>query len=800
MLYSFARTFSKRKANVLSAVLLLALFLLPHSNTFAQRNTLNLFPITSVSSTANAVNLRMPKGTLRIEPCQNDMVRVTYYPGATLPDLSNPFLLKNSCEAAAFKVQQAPKQASIVTTNLIIDVSKTSGTVSFHDATGKVLLSESDWPFPRKIEPAITDGLHTERASVWFALTPEERLYGLGQHQNGVLNQRNLEFELTQDNTNISVPFFLSSKGYGIFWNNGSATRWNNRFQPVVSISSAVSQSVDYFFLYGPGFDRIIDDYRHLTGRAPLFPLWAYGFWQSKLAYSSQAEIDDVAEKYRRLNIPIDNIVLDAGWETVFGSRVFNRNFPDPAEMVQTLHRNHVHIMVSIWPLFQPGSATFKEMLTKGLFVTPGKEQLPPYFVGARLYDAFNPTARDVYWQQVRDSLYKLGVDAYWMDSDEPSDMYGEEHASMLAGAKTYLGNGSRYQNLYPLMTTEAIYDGQRQATSRKRVFILSRSAFAGMQRNAAAAWSGDIATNFQTLKREIPAGLNYSMTGLPYWTTDIGGFLGGDTEDPAYQEVFVRWFQYGAFCPIFRVHGTRTNHQNELWSYGEKAQSILTLYDRLRYRLLPYIYAMAARTTFDGYTPMRALAFDFRTDPKALDISNEFMFGPSILVAPVTKAGAVSREVYLPAGANWYDFWTGAQVAGGEKVDRKTPLKIMPLYVRAGSILPLGPESDYSDQHPDGAIKLRIYPGADASYTLYDDDGTTYDYEKGAFSKISLQWEDDSRTLTIGAREGQFPGMAKQRDFKVVLVRENHGTGEAVDPWADRTIHYDGSAQTLHF
>ncbi|MGH9586553.1 MAG: glycoside hydrolase family 31 protein [Acidobacteriaceae bacterium] len=791
--------FSKRKAAALFTAVLVA-FVLPCRYAAAQRNTLNLFPITNVASTATAVNFRMAHGTLRIEPCRNDMVRVTYYPGTTLPDLSNPFLLKNSCDATSFKVEQGEKDIKVLTDDLVVAVSKSSGAVSFHDSNGNTLLSESDWPSPRKIEPTVTDGLHTERASVWFALTPQERLYGLGQHQDGVLNQRNLELELTQDNTNISIPFFLSSKGYGIFWNNGSATHWNNRFQPVVSISSAVSQAVDYFFLYGPNFDRIIQDYRHLTGRAPLFSRWAYGYWQSKLAYNSQAEIVGVAEKYRRLRIPIDNIVLDAGWETKFGSRFFNKNFPDPAAMVQALHHDHVHIMVSIWPLFQPGTATFEQLLKKGLFVTPGEEALPPYFVGSRLYDAFNPAAREVYWQQVRDSLYKIGVDAYWMDSDEPSDMYDEERTSMLAGAGTAIGNGSRYQNLFPLMTTEAIYDGQRKATSGKRVFLLSRSAFAGMQRNSAAAWSGDIATNFQTLKREIPAGLNYSMTGLPYWTTDIGGFLGGNTTDSAYQEVFVRWFQYGSFCPIFRVHGTRANNQNELWSYGERAQNILTLYDRLRYRLLPYIYSLAARTTFDGYTPMRALAFDFRTDPKALDISNEFMFGPSILVAPVTEAGAKSREVYLPKGANWFDFWTGAPAQGGQKITRATPLKIMPLYVRAGSIVPMGPELEYSNQHPDGAITLRIYPGADADFSLYNDDGTTYDYEKGAWTKIALHWDDSKRTLTIGARKGTFAGMPTQRDFRIVLVGENHGSGEAVENTADRALHYDGSAQTLHF
>jgi alpha-D-xyloside xylohydrolase len=475
------------------------------------------------------------------------------------------------------------------------------------------------------------------------------------------------------------------------------------------------------------------------------------------------------------------------------GSRVFTPRFPDARGMVKTLHDENVHLMVSIWPLFQPGSTTFDAMEKNGFFVTGGVNRIPSYDPGTRLYDAFNPAARQLYWQQVKSSLYDIGVDAFWMDSTEPGDLYSEAHGPMLAGATTALGNGSKYANAYPLMTTAAIYDGQRSAPDPQRVFTLTRSAFLGMQRNAAAAWSGDIATNFDTLRREIPAGLNYSLSGFPYWTTDIGGFLGGDTSDPRYRELFVRWFQYGSFCPVFRVHGTRSNNENELWSDGQAAQLILAQYDRLRYRMLPYIYTLAARTTLEGYTPMRALAFDFRYDGAALDKSDEFMLGPSLLAAPVTEAGAEARNVYLPAGTDWIDFWTGERVHGGESIRRETPLAIMPVYVRAGSILPMGPELEYASQKPADPIELRIYPGNDGSFRLYEDDGTTYAYEKGAYSWIPMQWDDASRTLSIGAREGQFPGMLTARTFQVVVVHPGHGVGESTT--AGRTVTYAGAA-----
>jgi alpha-D-xyloside xylohydrolase len=746
----------------------------------------------------NAEMIHLTNGLLRIKPCADNIVRVTYSPGSSIPDLSNPVMPDSICGATSFTVKDTDREIVISTPGLEIGVRRNTGAIRF-GSQANPLLTESDWPFPRSVTPTTTYGEATHRPSVWFALTPEESLYGLGQHQSGILNQRNLQLELSQDNTNISIPFFLSSKGYGVLWNNASVTDWNNRFRQVLAIRSSAGDAVDYYFIQGPSFDRILAGYRQLTGQAPMFPRWAYGYWQSKLAYASTDELLATAAKYRELHIPLDNIVLDAGWETVFGSHIFTGKYPDPKTMVQKLHDEHVHLMASIWPLYQPGTANFDDMLKKGFFVTQGANQLPPYLEGVRFYDAFNTGARDLYWQQAKQALYDIGVDALWLDSTEPSDMFGEEHDPLLAGATTALGNGSKYANLFPLMTTAAIYNGQRSLTNNKRVFILTRSAFTGMQRNAAVAWSGDTTTTFDTFKRQIPAGLNYSMTGLPYWTTDIGGFVGGNTDDPAYRELFVRWFEYGAFCPIFRAHGARNNNQNELWSFGADAQQILTLYDRLRYRLMPYIYTLAARTTLDGYTPMRSLAFDFRDDAKAIDISDEFMLGPALLVAPVTDAGATARTVYLPRGTDWYDFWTGQRIAGGQTINRAAPLSVLPLYVRAGTVLPLGPEEEYAGQHPDAPVELRIYAGANADGDLYQDDGLTYNYEKRQFAWTPIHWDDTTRTLSLGAQRGHFPGNPARQDFRVTIVTPQHGIGEAVTT-GDRSVTYSGTSRQLHF
>jgi alpha-D-xyloside xylohydrolase len=450
--------------------------------------------------------------------------------------------------------------------------------------------------------------------------------------------------------------------------------------------------------------------------------------------------------------------------------------------------------MISVWPYFRPGSQVYNEMDKRGFFIDKTKVSgFHP--AGQALYDAFNPEARKSYWNLMNMALFQIGIDAWWLDTTEP-ETEGRE-TNILVTNKTALGNGARYANLFPLMTTPGVYEGQRTASNQKRVFILSRSAFAGAQRNAVAVWSGDVNSDWVFFKKQIPAGLNYSLSGLPYWTTDIGGFVSGDPDDPAYRELFIRWFQFGTFNPILRVHGTRSNDQNELWSYGPESQKILTSFDRLRYRMLPYTYSLAWKTTSDCYTPMRALVMDFREDARAANIGDQFMFGPALLVNPVTEAGATARRVYLPA-AKWYDFWNGDSIEGGRAVDAAAPLDRLPLYVRAGSILPLGPDIEWSTEKPADPIELRIYRGGDGDFILYEDESDNYNYEKGIYATIPFRWDDARQTLTIGERKGQFPGMLQTRSFRIVFVGKNHGVSISPEERPDKIVQYSGQSMVV--
>jgi alpha-D-xyloside xylohydrolase len=412
------------------------------------------------------------------------------------------------------------------------------------------------------------------------------------------------------------------------------------------------------------------------------------------------------------------------------------------------------------------------------------------------VYDATNPEARKYYWELMDKALFKIGVDAWWLDTTEPETEGQEEN--ILLGHKLFAGSGDRYVNIFPLETTRAVYEGQRSASDRKRVFILSRSAFAGSQRYGVTAWSGDVLSDWLSFKRQIPAGLNFSLSGIPYWTTDIGGFIsGGDLSDPKFRELFVRWFQFGTFSPIFRVHGTRSNpDENELWSYGPESK-ILFQYDDLRYRLLPYIYSLAWKVTSESYTPMRPLVMDFRDDVNAQNVGDQFMYGPAFLVNPVTEQGATQRRIYLPKG-KWYDFWTGAKVEGGKFADVPAPLERMPLYVRAGSIIPMAPEEEYSNQKPADPIELRVYPGADGDFTIYEDEGDTYNYEKGQYATIPIHWNDTTHTLTVGARKGSFSGMLETRRLNVIMVEENHGAGIEPPSAPDQAAQYSGGEISL--
>jgi alpha-D-xyloside xylohydrolase len=411
------------------------------------------------------------------------------------------------------------------------------------------------------------------------------------------------------------------------------------------------------------------------------------------------------------------------------------------------------------------------------------------------LYDAFNPEARKHYWKLMDDALFKIGVDAWWLDTTEP-ETEGLE-TNLLVNHKVALGNGARYANEFPLLTTTGVYEGQRAASDQKRVFILSRSGFAGIQRNSTVVWSGDVDPNWETFRRQIPAGLDLSVSGIPYWTTDIGGFVSANPDDEKYRELYIRWFQFGAFSPIFRAHGTRTTNQNEIWSYGPEAQKILIRYDRLRYRLMPYIYSVAWMVTDQGYTFMRPLVMDFQRDPRAQNVSDQFLFGPAILVNPVVEPGGSTRHLYLPE-ASWYDFWTGSSMQGGRAIDAPSPIDRIPLFIRAGSILPLGPDMEYAAEKPADPIELRVYRGANGNFTLYEDENDNYNYEKGAHATIPLSWDEATHTLTIGDRTGTFPGMPETRTFRVVFSGKNHGVGDGLTERVDKIVRYSGTTITV--
>jgi alpha-D-xyloside xylohydrolase len=748
--------------------------------------------VKSASSTPDGAVLEMDTGFLHFTVCTDSIIRIEYSLEREVKHHEDFLVTKKAWSKAEFRfLTNDPKTLALSTAQLKLEISRADGSIIFYDAAGHKLTQENT----RTLTPVEVNGektYHSERfTNMWDT---QESFYGLGQHQAGVWNYRGEDVEISQDNTNISIPMLLSSNGYGIFWNNGSRSRMNNRFVHALYLSSEVADSLDYYFIYGPDFDKIVGSYRELTGAAPLFGKWAYGYWQCKNRYDSQQELINIAQKYRDLHIPLDNIVQDWFWWNTMGEPVFNKNYPEPKGMIDSLHKNNVHLMISVWPYFRPGSLVYDDMDKKGFFIDRTKVE---GFHPARmaLYDPFSPEGRTYYWNLMHKALFNIGADAWWLDTTEP-ETEGRE-TNLLITNKVALGNGARYANEFPLLTTTAVYQGQRAASDSKRVFILSRSAYAGSQRNAVATWSGDVDPNWETFRRQIPAGLNYSVSGLPYWTTDIGGFVVANPDSPAYRELYIRWFQFGTFCPIFRAHGTRTTNQNELWSYGPDSQKILVSYDKLRYRLMPYIYSLAWKTTHEGYTIMRPLVMDFRNDLRAQNTGDQFLFGPALLVNPITEAGATSRHLYLP-DAKWYDFWTGVATQGGKSIDSSAPLERLPLFARAGSILPLGPDLEYAAEKPAEPLEIRVYPGADGSFTLYEDENDTYNYEVGKYATIPFSWNDKTNTLTIGDCAGKFPGMLETRVIHVVIVRDAHGIGSELTPKPDRVITYSGKAQTV--
>jgi alpha-D-xyloside xylohydrolase len=740
----------------------------------------------TVERDATGVTLRNGEETVRVAVCAPAVIHVVAGAGhvsSASPD--EPWLME-PCKPGAFDFGSDEKAATLSTPELRVIFHLEDGRLSFLDSNGKILQMESDRE-PRRYDAVEANGEKLYRVTERFFVDGHQGLYGLGQHQNGVFNYRGTVVELAQANADVALPLLISSNGSAILWNTASRSWFDDRFPPELKLSADAADAIDYYFIYGPEMDALIHHYRDLTGHVPLFGKWAYGFFQSKDRYQSAQELLDVAGKYRAAHVPLDTVVQDWFWWKRQGDPEYTDAYlkphPDVPGTIRELHAENVHSIISVWAVMNAKSNNYQELARRGLTIP-----------GTLDYDASNPAARDAYWKLLIAPILQQGWDGFWLDSSEPEILNGRSDA-VLADKKLFMGNGARYTNVFPLLHTDGVYEHWRASGNDKRVFILTRSAFLGQQRNATTVWSGDIFSTFPVLARQIPAGLNFALSGMPYWTTDIGGYgwpSFRDTRDPAYQELFARWYEYGVFCPIFRTHGHRVNDTNELFSYGA-VTPILIRYDKLRYRLLPYIYSLAWRVTNEDYTIQRPLIMDWRTDPKVVAIGDQFMFGPAILVNPVTEEGATNRLLYLPPTAAWYDFWSGDKLGGNRRITADAPLDRIPLYVRAGSILPLGPEIEYAEQRTSEPMELRIYRGADGSFTLYNDRGDTYAYENGQHATVSLHWDDRSATLTIGARQGEYPGMPREQEFRVVLV-------DGSKAGATKQVRYSGQQATVSF
>ena len=566
-----------------------------------------------------------------------------------------------------------------------------------------------------------------------------------------------------------------------------------------MAFKSQVADQIDYYFIYGENADKIIGGLRTITGKAPLYPKWAYGLFMSQYGWKDQKTIQGLIDGYRTRKIPVDVIVQDMDYwplepKNLWGSDLFDLNrYPNAQGMVDYLHQKNAHTIISVWPRINQGTDVYDAMNAKNYLLavqnTQGnaaegiviKDDSPN-----AAYDPFSKDARAMYWDFMNKRIFAKGFDGWWMDASEPEWGYD------FSRAYTAMGSGNRYLNAYPLMAKKGVYEGQLSTGSSKRPYILTRSSFVGQQRYATTTWSGDIGPDWTTFRKVIPAGLNYCLTGMPYWTNDIGGFADYYySSSPEYPELLVRWYEYGTFLPIFRVHGCR---KTPFWNYDAATQGILMQYTNLRYRLMPFIYTLGAKVTNENFTIHRALVMDFGNDPKVLNIQDQFMFGNEILVCPVTTQHAKSRKVYLPQTAGgWFDFWTGKKLAEGTTLTAPAPLDRIPLYIKAGSIIPMGPFVQYANESKAETLEIRIYSGTDGSFNLYEDEGDNFDYQSGKFSVIPFKWDDLSRILTVGERKGNFTGMLAERTLKIVVVNELNGTGIALPKKPDQIVKYNG-------
>jgi alpha-D-xyloside xylohydrolase len=794
-------------------------------------------------------------------PCKGMNVVVTFYTQGIVRVMKYPSVMDRIPDKKSYSVILTPN-AKVKQTNvadgvilqsdlLVVKVNKNDGQLTFTSAKGEPLLKEHFTDFVMRSGDA--DAGKYKVSQSWM-LDSDEDIYGLGQLRDKAMNQRHRKADIWNHNTYISIPYFTSVKGYGVYWDNAGRSAYDDT-KEATEFSSEVGLCTDYYFIYRDGTqDGVIAGIRELTGQATMFPLWTMGHWQCRERYKTSDELTEVLDKYRELHIPLDGIVqdwqywgCDSNWNAMrfmnpyyinkVGDPAWAKYLPDdmkkmaadyvaagktpriktPQAMVDYVHQHNAHLMISIWANFGPWTEPYQELKKINALLPfdtwPKKRGVLPY-------DPFNPKARDIYWHYLT-NLYKMGFDAWWTDSSEPDhfEKPGDDDCM------TYDGTWRSVKNAFPLMTNKGIYEHQRAMKDNdKRSVQMTRSGTFGIQHYGTFSWSGDIHASWEEMKQQIPSGLNYSLCGIPFWNTDLGGFFywqfKQDPQNPAIQELQTRWMEWGTFMPLMRNHCS-SPMVSELYHFGKPgdwAYDAMVDAIRLRYRLLPYIYSTAGDVVQHSGSMMRPLVMDFKEDQTARNLNDEYMFGRSLLVKPVTdamytwkddqkcgheiypdiKKAAAPTQVYLPKGARWYDFWTNELLDGGKQIQKLCPIDVMPVYVKAGTILPFGPAVQYSNEKAWDELEIRIYPGADGAFTLYEDEGDNYHYEHGAFSEIRFDWNDARQQLTVQNRKGKFKGMLNQRKFNVVLVGPDSGNGR--NPMSGRQlISYNGSKITLN-
>jgi alpha-D-xyloside xylohydrolase len=749
--------------------------------------------ILSYTKNADGVSFKLDAGIMKVKICKDDIIEIKYTLLSEMPSKTSLVIINQWTEIPKFEVAESPDEIIITTKKLKIKVNRSTNSIRYTDLKDMIILTE-DGVNGKIMKSDTIAGIITSNCETQFLSPADEALFGLGCHPEDTLsvNYKGRDQDMTIKYLTGAIPVLLSNKGYGLIWDNYSASAFygaeaeNTKYRYV----SESGQMVDYYFMYGPEFDQIISLYRTATGQAPMFPKWVFGLFQSQDRYKSQAEVLSVKSRYRDEKIPVDCIVQDwFYWEpNVIGSHVmWPERYPNPKAMVDELHNANIHAMISIWPVFAKGTTTYDQMVQSGGMTDIVWDNVMTHTLD-NYYDAHSAKARELYWKQANDSLIgRFGWDAWWVDQCEPDN---GNNIDLRRKSTFYTGKGIDYMNTYSLMHSTGLYNNWRKDIPGKRAFFLIRQSFAGQQRNATTLWSSDITCTWQAFKSQVPQGINACASGIPYWTSDIGGYhfhwQAPDWSTPENRELFIRWFQFGTFSPIFRIHG---KGERALFSdnWDAKTKSILLNFDNLRYRLLPYIYSLSWKVTNEGYTIMRSLAFDFRSDENIRNIPDEYMFGPAFLVCPITQSmydlgnsvnSVKASKVYLPKTTGWIDFWTGKTFKGGQTINAPAPIEILPLYIKSGSIIPMGPYVQYATEKPADPIELRIYPGADANFELYEDENDNYNYENGKHTTIQFSWNDKDKTLTIGERHGEFTGMVKERIFNIVLVTESAGTG----------------------